>query len=108
MNNGLGTWLGRFMFETLLWVYTQRWDGWVILDFSFLNKYLFVYLAAPVVWDLAPSPGFELWPPALEVWGPGHWTTREALIFHFKETPDTLHRVCTVLQSHQQGTRAPA
>ena len=48
----------------------------------FLKKYiLFVYLAAPglsySMWDLVPSPGIELGPPALGAWSLSHWITRE-------------------------------
>ena len=34
-------------------------------------------LSCMAYWILVPQPGIELGPPALEVWCPNHWTTRE-------------------------------
>ena len=30
-----------------------------------------------------PRQGIELWPPAVEVWGPNHWTTREVSNYYY-------------------------
>ena len=32
---------------------------------------------------LVPRQGMELWSPAVEVWGPNHWTTREVSNYYY-------------------------
>ena len=73
--------------------------------FSYLKKYIFIYLAAPVLvaacrifvaacgifscsvwtlscstWELVPWSGIEPGSPALGAWSLSHWTTREVLV----------------------------
>ena len=43
------------------------------------------------LWDLVPWPGMEPGPPALGVWSPSHWTTREVPVICLSHKHD-----CTV------------
>ena len=55
--------------------------------YIYLILSLFIYLATPglscSMWDLVPWAGIEPGPPALGLWSPSYWTTREVPIFCF-------------------------
>ena len=61
------------------------------------------------MWDLVPSPGIELRPPALGVWGLSHWTTRRdpGLAFLKEQNKIQLPLNCAtfLLISDTQGKR---
>ena len=58
---------------------------------SFL--YLFGQAACRI---LVPWPGIEPVPPAVEVWSPNHWTTREFLLVYFKIYPSSVQPLSCV------------
>ena len=61
------------------------WDMFKMEDFfKFLN---FFCIAAGLARDLSTPTGIKPVPPAVEVWSPNHWTTREVPIFCFKVSP---------------------
>ena len=42
-----------------------------------MGKLFFFLVVLHSMPDLVPQPGFEPVPPAVEMWIPNHWTTRE-------------------------------